>query len=158
MFSVEANQGLKEGELIKAFMNSNIMKNYRFKGAVIRQNETVDFVTHLEHGAEDVGFRGRFSSYLRQIDRKMRDGFNGGFKMGFGDTYGRARRIPQPCRKMTEICAMIQVEHFSVCIGMANGDLFALLVMRRMVQKIMGIISRWVEIILITNGTVRKAK
>lgn len=80
---VAANQGLKDGGLIKAFRDSNIMNRYTFKDEVIRQTPTRDFVTRLERGLGDREFRGQFPSYLRQIDRQLQSGFNGGeFGMG----------------------------------------------------------------------------
>ena len=60
--SVEANQCLKDSELIRSFRTSSVVGNYRFKGEAIRQAANLDFVTHLELGAGDRKFRERFSA------------------------------------------------------------------------------------------------
>ena len=150
--SAEENQGLNEGELIKAFRASNIMTHYRLLGEVIRQAATIDFVTHLERGVEYREPSGMFPSYLRQIDRQLQNDFTGGVGIQDGDSQihmaTRGEFLTQS-EAMTEIGEMIHVEHLSVGIGMAKGDLIALLEMGWMMKKIMRIISRKIKIILI---------
>ena len=97
--SVETNQGIKDGELVKAFRATNIANRYMFKGDVILQTATVDFVTHLELGLVGVKFRGKCPSYMRQIDRQLRNESNEmNSRWGFAYTYDRALGIPHPCR------------------------------------------------------------
>ena len=75
--SVGRNQGLKDIELVKVFMCSNVFKRYRFKGEVIRRTATVDFFTHLALGLAKANFRGCFPSYLRAVGRKLKNEFVG---------------------------------------------------------------------------------
>ena len=53
-----ANQGLKYGGLIKAFIASDVVGNYLFKEEAIRRAASVDFFIRLELGIEDKNFRG----------------------------------------------------------------------------------------------------
>ena len=59
----------------------------------------VEFDTNLERGLEDQKFRGKFPSYLREVDRQLRNGFSGGnSRWGIADTYDHTRGFPQSGR------------------------------------------------------------
>ena len=96
---VEANQGLKDSESLKAFRGSSLAKNYRFMEEVKRQTMTVDCATHLELGLEDRKFRGDFPSYLRTVGCQLQNEVNANnSRCGITDTYDHTRRVPRPCR------------------------------------------------------------
>ena len=54
---MEAEQVLTDGELIKAFRACITLRNYQFKGAIIRQAATMEFAGRLERDGKDLGFR-----------------------------------------------------------------------------------------------------
>ena len=51
--SKEAGQGLTDGELIKAYRSSDILKNYRLREEAMRRTKPIEFVTHTEDVRED---------------------------------------------------------------------------------------------------------
>ena len=121
--AVEANQDLKDGELVKAFRTSNIANRSMFTGEVIRQTATVYFVTHLGRGVGRSNFRGEVSSYLRQMDRQLQNEFNGGIRDGDSQIHMVARgEFPRHVETTREIGGVIEAEHFSVWVGMIKGS------------------------------------
>ena len=63
-------QGLKGGELIRAFRASNIAYAYQFKGDIVRQAATMEFAEKLGRGAKDMEFCENFTAYLRTVGRQ----------------------------------------------------------------------------------------
>ena len=98
---MDAKKGLEDSELIKALMTGNRMRlggapNHWFQDEVIRQTTTIDFVTHLDIGLGDANSPERCTSYMRSVNRQIRNEFNDhNSRWGMGDTYDHTRRTPQ---------------------------------------------------------------
>ena len=96
-------QGLTDGELVKAFragnivdIRHNIVDICQFKCEIIRLTTTMDYAERMERDEQDMEFSANFAVYLRTIDSKLQHEFNGNnIRWGVADTYGHTRRAPQ---------------------------------------------------------------
>ena len=57
---VAGNQGFSDWELAKGAINSSILKQYKFKDALIRHTATVDFAKRHTDSIADLKFRADF--------------------------------------------------------------------------------------------------
>ena len=90
---LDDEQGLTDGEPIKACVTCSIPNAYQFKGEIIRQTMTMELAGRLARDEQDMEFRGGFSAYLRTIDRKLQNGLGESVRWGDADTYDHTRRI-----------------------------------------------------------------
>ena len=111
----EEGQGLTDGELIKSLRASDIFKNYRIKEQLVRNTAAVEFVSHTESYLKDQGYRGQFPTYVRPINRILRNWFHEQQCSNCGWLIRMI--IHEGCRTsgitMAEIEALIPIEHFS---------------------------------------------
>ena len=75
---MEEGRCLTDGELIKSFRTSDIVKNFRLREELMRHAETIEFANHTESDIQDQGFREKFPTYLGQINRISQNEFYGG--------------------------------------------------------------------------------
>ena len=124
----EDGQCLTDGKLIKAIRASNIAEAYQFKSAIVRRNATTDFAGRMGSGAQDMEFRGNFSSYLRGIGRQLRNDFNANCtRWGNANTYDRTRRTPQEGRYNDRDKETARWDHIRDIIGIIKAGQIALL-------------------------------
>ena len=152
-----AGQGLTGGELINSFRASDIFKNYRFKEEIMRHAATIDFANYTESDLQDRGFREKFPTYLRPINRILRNGFNGKRSSNWGY---QIRMIIRECRiqriAMAETEEMAPIEHFREEIDQV--DMLTVLMEVRVETRIIGIIMMKRRVIRAIMGIVQKGK
>ena len=79
---MDDEQGLKDGELIKALRAGNVMNHYQFKGEIISQTMTMELTGRLERDGVGLEFREHLPAYMRTIDRKLENDFNESTRWG----------------------------------------------------------------------------
>ena len=94
---MDANQGLKDIEMIKAVRTSDVVENYRRRDDAIRHAKSIDFVIHLELVREEKNSREKRPTHMRSNSRILRNEFNNAHNSRFGmaDTRDHTRRMPQ---------------------------------------------------------------